>query len=246
MTRAIMTSALLTVGVIGCGGDVSGGTPSHRPVQYIIGVDISPSRNALDLRDGRALLEGLVTRRVRSGDHLVLLEMYGIRGKLPRQWADSVPLPRNPDAPGPREREKLQDFRTIAAVVGQQFFDSVRTREIRETDIIGTLFRAADYGGSRRDEGGTILVLLSDMINSTPELSLERIAAIPRPEWVAARRAGGRLPDLRGVCVVVVGADVTSARGAALRTFWTEFLTASGASLGAYRNMIPTPDEVRC
>jgi hypothetical protein len=50
------------------------------------------------------------------------------------------------------------------------------------------------------------------------------------------------------VCVVVAGADVSSARGAAIRDFWEKYFEAAGTRIAAdnYRNMISDPSEVGC
>jgi hypothetical protein len=48
--------------------------------------------------------------------------------------------------------------------------------------------------------------------------------------------------------VVVAGADVSSARGAAIRDFWEKYFEAAGTRIMAdnYRNMISDPSEVGC
>jgi hypothetical protein len=46
----------------------------------------------------------------------------------------------------------------------------------------------------------------------------------------------------------VSGADVSSARGAAIRDFWEKYFAAAGAQLPPenYRNMISNASEVGC
>ncbi len=126
-------------------------------------------------------------------------------------------------------------------------FDSVRAKEILSTDIFGTLTRAADYAKASRNRGTTLL-LLSDMINETPDVRMVSPQGIPRDAWIERLTSAKRIPRLDGVCVVVVGADVSSARGAAIRDFWDKYFQAAGTRVDPdnYRNMISDPSEVTC
>jgi len=123
----------------------------------------------------------------------------------------------------------------------------VRAKEIQATDIFGTLNRAADYAKASRDRGTTLL-LLSDMMNETPDVRMTSAQGIPRDAWIRHLAAVKRIPQLNGVCVVVVGADVSSARGAAIREFWNKYFEAAGTRVlpDNYRNMISDPSEVAC
>jgi hypothetical protein len=71
---------------------------------------------------------------------------------------------------------------------------------------------------------------------------------IPSDGWIRHRAGEKRIPQLRGVCVVVAGADVSSARGAAIREFWNKYFEAAGTQVSPdnYRNMISDPSEVSC
>lgn len=84
-----------------------------------------------------------------------------------------------------------------------------------------------------------LLVIFSDMIEqskaydfSRDALTAERISQI-----IAREKSGGRLPDLRGVDVCVVGAGAATSGGlspeklVALREFWIQYFKAAGASL---------------
>ena len=126
-------------------------------------------------------------------------------------------------------------------------FDSARAREIQKTDIFGTLARAADYARASRNRPTTLL-LLSDMMNETPDVTMTDPQAIPGDSWIRHLAAGKRIPQLRGVCVVVAGADVSTARGAAIRDFWNKYFEAAGTRVSPdnYRNMISDPSEVGC
>ena len=120
-------------------------------------------------------------------------------------------------------------------------------KESRSTDLIQTLYRAADYARGRPRDS-TVVLLLSDMLNATPELNMEKPGGVPDVSWVQARSRAGRLPALRGVCVFVVGADVETARGIAARRFWVDYLVAAGARIepDGYRGFVSRREEVRC
>ncbi len=164
-----------------------------------------------------------------------------------RQWSDSIRSPRKSGQLTGSDRRRQDDFRNIARMQASILFDSVRAKEILLTDIFGTLTRAADYAKASRNRGTTLL-LLSDMINETPDVRMTSREGIPGNSWIRHLATAKRVPQLRGVCVVVVGADVSSARGAAIRDFWDKYFRAAGTSVSPdnYRNMISDPSEVAC
>jgi hypothetical protein len=127
------------------------------------------------------------------------------------------------------------------------FFEPGPSGAATSTDLLAMLQRTADYAHGARGRRTTLL-LVSDMLNATPELNMERAGGIPDARWVAQRKSEGRLPDLSGVCVVVAGADVASKRGAAARDFWRAYFTAAGARFQTqrYRTMIADAGEVVC
>ena len=221
-------------------------TPREPGTQYIVGVDVSASRTPVQSAEGQRLLQGLIGR-VTHGDRMVIVETYRTGSAAANQWDDTVPSLRRPPAISGGERKALERFKRKAASVSTVFFDSTRSATIMSTDILMTLARAADYAKASNGRE-TTLVLLSDMLNSTPELNMERQGGIPDAKWVAARKASGRLPDLSGICVFVAGADVTSSRGAAARAFWSDFFAQSGARMAPqnYRNLISDASEISC
>ena len=214
--------------------------------QYIVGIDISGSRTATQMAEARALLAGLINQ-LENGDRLVLIETYQGGTDSARQWDDSIPMARKAGRPTAGERKKVERFRSSAAMIAATFFDSTRSKQIMTTDILTTIQRSADYasGGKGRK---TTLLLLSDMLNATRELNMERAGGIPDSSWIATRKNEGRIPNLLGVCVVAVGGDVASAQGARARAFWRQYFDTAGATLTerSYRNMISDASEVSC
>ena len=229
----------------GCDDAVSGET-ADRGHSYIVGIDISGSRTKAELDESKQLLDALIGR-LQAGDHLTLIEVYQGGRQPARQWSGNIRAPRNPGKLTGSDRRRVDDFKSIARMQSSILFDSARAKEIQATDIFGTLSRAADYAKASRNRGTTLL-LLSDMINETPDVRMVNQQGIPRDEWIRRLSSAKRIPSLTGVCVVVVGADVSSARGAAIRDFWDRYFEAAGTRVEPdnYRNMISDPSELSC
>ena len=244
MTRISVVIAAAVIAA-GCDGAV-GGETADRGHSYIVGIDISGSRTRAELDESKQLLDALIGR-LQAGDHLTLIEVYQGGREPARQWSANIRSPREPGKPSPSDRRRTEDFKNIARMQTSILFDSARAKEIQATDIFGTISRAADYAKASRNRGTTML-LLSDMINETPDVRMVSTQGIPRDDWIRRLTAGKRIPRLDGVCVVVVGADVSSARGAAIREFWDKYFRAAGTSVEQdnYRNMISDPSEVAC
>ena len=239
---ACMAGGLLMT-VTSCGSEASAVNASTRGTQFIVGIDISGSRSAIDLREAKALLGSLVDR-MSYGDKIVFIEMYG--AAEPQQFRDSIKM-LHAAAPTPREKRELDDFRARTLSILPMFFDSARKAQVMNTDVFGTLFRAADYSRAPGHDK-TVLLLLSDMIQATGELNMDQPDGIPGPEWIESRATEERLPDLTGTCVIVSGAETKSARGARLRKFWTQYFARVGAKLRPdhYRGMIADASQITC
>ena len=242
MALPVLGSMLI---VAGC-GDAAGSDFPKQGHSYIVGIDISGSRTRTEREESRNLLDGLIDR-LQAGDHLTLIEVYQGGRIAARQWSDSVRTPREPGKLTATEKRRLDDFKDVARMQTSILFDSVRTKEIQFTDIFGTLTRAADYAKASKKRGTTLL-LLSDMMNETPQVMMTNRQDIPGDGWIRHLAAEKRIPQLTGVCVVVAGADVSSARGAAIREFWDKYFEVAGTHVSPdnYRNMISDPSEVAC
>ena len=246
MTRFVkgLVPLLGALVVSGCEHAVGSESP-YQGHSYIVGIDISGSRTKTDLDESRKLLDDLIDR-LQAGDRLTLIEVYQGGRQPARQWSDSIRTPQNGGLTG-SDRRRLDDFKAVARIQTSILFDSVRAKEIQSTDIFGTLARAADYARASRNRPTTLL-LLSDMINETPAVNMISRADIPDDSWIRHLAAAKRIPQLRDVCVVVAGADVSSARGAAIREFWNKYFEAAGTHVSPdnYRNMISDPSEIAC
>lgn len=226
-------------------GDVASETAGAR--QVIVLLDLSASQTPAMLAEARRFLDELVDR-LSFGDRIVLLEVHrsGVRDSV-RRWQDTLPRLPDPGYVSSRDRARLQGARDAARSVARVFFDSARAGKALHTDLFATLHIAAEYA---RDSGGreTILVLLSDMLQSARGIEMEGLRRMPPPGWLEHQREAGLLPELDGACVVVVGADATTADGAAVRDFWLDYFGAAGAHLGRedYRLLAPAVGELGC
>jgi len=246
LALALASSGLVSL-AIGCGESAGARPAAPQTAQFIVGIDLSASRSVEALRDSRRLLDDLVESRLHNGDELVLLEMYGSSDTGDHQWIDSVPRARTPGAVSTADKRRLDDFKAVAHQVVGAMFDPNRARRIDNTDVFATISRAADYAKGSHDRRST-LILLSDMENSTDEMRMEKSGGIPSPEWIEIRRTANRIPDMRGVCVLVAGAASTTQREATIRDFWVRYLAAAGKTLAAtnYRAFVPDAMELRC
>jgi hypothetical protein len=214
--------------------------------QYIVGIDISGSRTPSQLAEERQVIEGLIGR-MHPGDRLIMIETYRTGVDSAGQWQDSIPAQRIPGTLTGRDRRNVDRFRLVASQMASTFFDPAAAGKVMSTDLFHTLYRAADYAKAANGRRTTV-VLLSDMLQSTREVDMERPGGIPPDSWTNGLKAEGRLPDLRDVCVFVVGADATTRSGARVREFWRHYFEASGASFRPenYRNMVADAAEIGC
>jgi hypothetical protein len=239
-TLAILTSACARAGA----------EPKHAPnrsaTQYIVGIDISGSRTASQLHDEEEIIQRLI-QRMEWGDRLILIETYRTGIDSAGQWQDSIPFPRNANRITGYDRNNLEQFRVVASQMASTFFDAEKSKLIGSTDLLHTLSRAADYATAANGRKTTVL-LLSDMLQSTTEVNMERAGGIPDDAWIDERKTEGRLPSLHDVCVFVVGADPTSRKGARVRQFWQHYFQATNAdySPSNYRNMVADAAEISC
>lgn len=220
-------------------------TTSPASTRWMVGIDRSASRKPQQMRDMRVFIAALV-ESLSFDDEITLIETFRTNSDSVREWRGNVPQLRRPPTVFTRERLELQTFKDFARMKATSMTDTAGMRKVTSTDIFGLLRRTSDYArsGARKN---TVLVLLSDMLNSTSQLDMERRNGIPNAAWIEKQRINGLLPDLRGVCVVAVGAEVGTAQGVALKTFWMRYLEASGARVNAdnYRSYL-LPRDIRC
>jgi hypothetical protein len=104
-----------------------------------------------------------------------------------------------------------------------------------ETDIFGALALASHILGNRPGPSQDVLVIFSDMRESTSELDLESSQTVPSYGTLA--KQCGALPDLSKVQVYVLGVDGAGkslAYWRSLSGFWQDYLGHTGAELRSY------------
>ena len=98
------------------------------------------------------------------------------------------------------------------------------------TDLVSTLFDVSDVIRGSQPSHPRI-IMLSDMLQSTPGMNMENGGATSAGEWLRERKRQGMLPDLARACVVVIGGDRSTETGARAFGFWREYFAAAGAEL---------------
>ena len=202
---------------------------AREPVHYIVGVDRSASRSQQEMRDMRRFMERLAAQ-LDFGDALSIVQVFQSRIDRVIEFRDSIPLPQVTSQPLRREIALRDALRQSFAQAGRKFTDTTGMKAIQTTDILGFLRRASDYsrgGGGRK----VIVIVLSDMLHSTPRLSFERTADIPNSMWIAAQHRDRMLSSLDGACIVAVGAEEGSPRAVRVRDFWSAYFQTTGGVL---------------
>jgi hypothetical protein len=105
------------------------------------------------------------------------------------------------------------------------------------TDILGALVLASGIFQSRPHADRSVLVILSDMRNSTATLNLEAPLAKPTVAVVKGLLDQGNVADLRGVTVYVVGANGGGrdvGEWQQVKDFWLAYFERAHAQCGGY------------
>ena len=178
-------------------------------------------------REGRALLCRRFLTRV-SARPLILMT-----GEIPK-------------SPGTlREYDRIVAARNRLAARLRHVGPSIKP-DYQTTDILGFLMAAGMELGNtpylRR-----VLVIHSDMRQSTPPLDIERVQVVPVAAALATVDRQHLFADLSGVEVFIygvhaVGKDV--AYWQSLRDFWTAYFERSHATLRAFSMMRDTPNLI--
>jgi hypothetical protein len=250
MKREYTTVLIASLALTAC-GEARGGeaaAPAAEPRQLIVGVDLSASQSDGRRAEARKALD-LVVDELQYGDRIVLLQVHqrGAAEDDAARWAETVPLPREPDEPTSVDRERLDAVKQAARSVAETMFAHEAAGHLPTTDILSTLHIAAEY---MRDAGSraTTIVLLSDMLQSANGIEMARAGGTPGARWIEQQQISGVLPRLEGACVAVIGADATTPSGITVRDFWQKYLEAAGAVLHEdnYRLIATDRSALRC
>ena len=220
-------------------------SPKSVPIDWIVAVDLSASRQPAQLDAAQTLVSTLATS-IHNGDRMTILRVYE-HGLADDDflWTWDVPPAHDPARVSISDSLQLEKASRALRAEIPSIFDPGISGKLMQTDLFATLFRVADLArgdGTRAKR----LVLISDMLHSSGGIDMERF--IPDTDWVTRRVAEGRIPRLDGVCVVVAGPDVSAASSARLLSFWRAYFRAAGADFHDenYRNYFPDLESIRC
>lgn len=189
-------------------------------------------------------------RRQYLADFTKLLDGVASGGTVAADIIDDNPLAHSSfpihvtfDRYDPLKENKLNHDRRLRAQrerVAQQAQAIVRTRPTGRsgTSVMDAMHLAervfASYPGSEK-----VLVVFSDMIEQSRryDFSRETLTGPRIAQIIERERSAGRLPDLEGVKVCVVGAGAAKSGGISaerflgIREFWIQYFKAAGAEL---------------
>jgi hypothetical protein len=77
----------------------------------------------------------------------------------------------------------------------------------------------------------TTVILFSDMLQANRVMNLEGLTRMPAENWIEDQSARGTLPNLTGLCVVLVGPREDEPMFQVVKDFWQKYFEATGATL---------------
>lgn len=226
------------------GCDTTTSAADKPPRQMVVVIDFSGSRAQADLEHSREMIQGLV-QRLQADDQMAVMAV--VDGGPKRSPARLHTIPKITGDQKKKTHKLQKAVRDEIRDDVQSLFEDQASMSKAATNLLSTLFQVRDYilaaGGRQVD-----LIVLSDMIQDAANMDFTHVRGVPTSDWIAAQSAKGLVPDLHQVCVTVVGADTSTAAGAARRTFWQNYFKAAGADLATdrYRQTLTQFDEALC
>lgn len=226
----ILVGLVVAGAAAGCGGSSPEAQEQHRSNLVIFVYDRSGSISEYQLELARELTSSRV-RQLDYGDRIVAMELLEASlEEPPHRWSQRVPDREYPDMVVASDEVSHRRFLRDAATYMERFTDPSSREPSRGTDILSTLHDvSADLRAYPDDR--SILYLFSDMLQSNAVLNFEQSGLRPNVDWIERQAADDQLPDLGGLCVVVVGARTDTAKGQAVKDFWLQYFEATGATL---------------
>lgn len=229
----LLATGLAAMGLAACSGGEAAHLPEEgKPSELVIFVyDRSMSIPDHTLEIARELTSHRL-EELTHGDRIAALQLLQLSlAEPPLRWSEQVPE-RQYQAAAIRadSTARARFLDDVRVHLGKSFSDPKGRDGIMGTDILSTLHDVAEEVRPHPDRRAT-LYLFSDMLQSTREMEMEGLRSMPSSDWVAEMKARGRLPDLSGVCVVVIGARVDTEAGQRVKAFWEEYFEATGATL---------------
>lgn len=233
----ILAGAMLAVVLLataGCGGGdeapPEGGVDGDRtPRQIVLVFDRSTSITLEELQ----LYDRLAAQKLQElahGDRVAAIELLQLSlDESPERWSQRVPEREFQDRVMQRDSVSLARFVQDARDYMRRFTAPEDRDNFLGTDILSTFFDVAEEVRAFPNHRTTVVVF-SDMMQATDEINMEGLIRMPPASWVSERTSQGRLPDLSGACIVVVGARTDTAAGQRVKDFWEEYFEATGAT----------------
>lgn len=232
----LVVAALMVLGACGtpevssAGGE--GGTEMTRtPPELVVFVfDRSTSILGTQLEIARQLTNDRI-RKLDHADRIAAHQLLQLSlDEAPLRWSETVPAREFTERPMASDSISRARFLQDAQDYLIFYTDSTARDDIGGTDILSTLH---DVAADLRAAGGrsATLYLFSDMLQVNRQMNMEGLARMPPSDWVQTEKAKSTLPDLTGLCVVVVGARVDTDLGQRVKAFWDEYFEATGATL---------------
>jgi hypothetical protein len=218
-------------------------TTSGSARQLILAADISPSQPQ-EVLHGHAQLASELVTRLSFGDRLVVLQVRD-KGVSAADKGRSLtaPVAKNTRKVLASDRRQLSAFHKTAVQMTKEVIDPAKSKALANTDLLATLQIAGQYV---QDNGRKpVIVIMSDMLQTVGGYNFEK-AAPPSNDWIVHRKNAGLIPDLRGACVVVVGADVTTSKALQIRQFWEAYFRAANARVAQYRLIATDASALGC
>jgi len=174
---------------------------------------------------------------LRHGDHIAAFQVLQLSlSEPPRRWSQAVPKKEFVDREIARDSITLSRFLRDAKDYLRPFSQPTERDNITGTDLLSTLHDVGEEVRAHPEHAPT-LYLFSDMLQSNRMIDMEGLRRMPRDGWADVASASGMLPDLRGLCVVVVGARVDTESAQRVKQFWIDYFEATGATLSGENYM---------
>lgn len=226
---------VVLVGAAGCRDLAESGEasqPSGEPMrdQVVFVFDRSVSIQDHELEHALVLTRERI-RRLGHGDRIVAIELLErALDEQPQRWATQVPEREFPDQIVPRDSiSKARFLRDVEEYV-VRFGEPKGREDIGGTDILSTMHLVAAELAAW-PEHRTTFVLYSDMLQANEIMNMEGLTRMPAENWVNDQASRGTLPDLTGLCVVLVGVREDTNLAQVVKQFWEEYFEVTGAVL---------------
>ncbi len=168
---------------------------------------------------------------LRHGDRVAAFQVLQLSlAEPPRRWSQAVPVRAFDNMEVARDSITLARFLRDAKDYLKPFSQPAERDNITGTDLLSTLHDVGEEIRAHPEHAPT-LYLFSDMLQSNRMIDMEGLRRMPRDGWPKTAAANGMLPDLRGLCVVVVGARVDTEASQRVKKFWIDYFGATGGTL---------------